>query len=45
MMKLSSHNRKNVPLICIAAAHGSLECIKYLVKNGANVNLKDGSGV
>lgn len=37
-IKLNSLTRKNVPLICVAAASGSLEIVKFLVKVGATAD-------
>ena len=42
-IKLNLLSRKNVPLICVAAAYGSLDCVKYLVKAGANIDANDGN--
>jgi ankyrin repeat protein len=43
-IKLNLLSRKNVPLLCVAAASGSLDCVVYLVKVGANINDSDSSG-
>ena len=40
-LNLLKVERKNVPLLCIAAASGSFDCVKYLVKSGANVDATD----
>ena len=43
MIKLNLYSRSNVPLLCIAAAYGSLDCVKYLVSMGANIDATDNS--
>ena len=40
-IKLNLLSRQKVPLICIAAASGSLDCVKYLTKTGANLDAYD----
>lgn len=37
-------SRKNVPLISIAVAYDSVDCIQLLVKSKANIECEDGSG-
>ena len=40
--KFKSLSRTKVPLLCIAIASHSLDCVKYLVKNGAEIEKPDG---
>jgi len=40
-MRIQMLSRRNIPLICIAAAYGSLDCVRILVKNGAQLGSTD----
>ena len=40
-LNLLKVERKKVPLLCIAAATGSFDCVKYLFKAGADINAPD----
>lgn len=40
-LKINSVNRKDIPLLCIAAVSGSFDVTKILLKAGANVEAAD----
>lgn len=39
--KFKSLSRTKVPLLCIAAVSQSLDCVKYLINNGADIEKPD----
>lgn len=41
LFKFKALSRNNVPLLCIACACDSIECVKLLVKSGANLEDED----
>ena len=40
--KFGTTSREKVPLLCISIENKALDCIKYLLKNGANKEASDG---
>ena len=43
--RLNSVSRADVPLVCIGAASGALEVVKFLYKSGAKLEACDRTGV